>query len=409
MADWHYAVGQDQNGPVGEEEFRSLIRSGEINRETYVWRDGMDKWQYAGDHPDLANAFVSPSPLPSANPPTLPPPALQPILPNAGVVITSRPWPRFWARFIDNLILIPLLAFGVGITTALYAPDVYLQLVTMNAALFGALLLPLGSLLLAFAMSLTGSTIGKAIVGVRVPVPAGNHRLGFFLAREFRVWASGLGLGIPFVALFTQIHQYRRLVSGKTAGYDEGNPTVIANPSKLRLGVAAVIGLALFFGNIVLRVQDQDASRNLETTQTWVNPMTNKSAIIGKTWQPEEMTTNSGRAFYFASNELLAEAIFGYEQYPSEGVNSLAYAEAIKQAVASDVTITTVWQPITVQRMPGLRATGNSVKFKDSVIEVTIVVSGKNAWRTITFARGNSQQQSAEKDRFVQAMFGTVN
>lgn len=279
----------------------------------------------------------------------------------------------------------------------------------MNSGLFGVLMLPFVALLLALSMILTGSTIGKAIVGVRVSVPTGRKRVGFFLTREFQVWASGLGLGIPFVALFTQIHQYRRLSSGNSTSYDEGNPIVIANPSTLRLGLAVVIALAVFCGNIFLRVADEDASRNLTTTQTWINPVTNRSAIIAKTWQPKEMETNGGRAFYFASNELLAEAIFGYEQYPSVGVNALSYAEAIKQALASSVTITSEWRPITVQSMPGLRATGNSVKFKDSVVEVTIVVSGKNAWRTITFARGSSPQQSAEKDKFVQAMFGTVN
>lgn len=158
-----------------------------------------------------------------------------------------------------------------------------------------------------------------------------------------------------------------------------------------------------------MRVADEDANRSLTTTQVWVNPVTNKSALIAKTWQPKEMNTNSGRAFYFASNELLAEAIFGYEQFPSEAANALSYAEAFKQAIASSVTITSEWRPVTVQGMPGLRATGSSVKFKDSVVEATVVVSGKNAWRTITFVRGSSPQQSAEKDKFVHAIFGTVN
>lgn len=87
MADWHYAVGQDQNGPISDEELHSLIKSGKIDRETYVWRDGMDNWQHAGEHPDLAKAFVSPPPpLPSVNPPRLPPPAFQPISPKPGAL-----------------------------------------------------------------------------------------------------------------------------------------------------------------------------------------------------------------------------------------------------------------------------------------------------------------------------------
>ncbi|MDK4722905.1 MULTISPECIES: hypothetical protein [Rhizobium] len=88
------------------------------------------------------------------------------------------------------------------------------------------------------------------------------------------------------------------------------------------------------------------------------------------------MEKNGGRAFHSASSELLAEVIFGYEQYGSQGVNALSYADAIKHAIASSITITSEWQPITVQTMPGLGATKSSVKFKDAAVEVIIVVSG---------------------------------
>lgn len=409
MANWYYAVGQDQKGPISEDELRSLIKSGQINRETYVWYEGMDAWQRAAEHPDLSNAFVAPPPLPTALPPRLPPPAFEPPAVNAGVVLTSRPWPRFWARFIDNLILVPLFGFCIGLWAVLYAPDVYLQIVTMNGALFGVLLLPLVTLFLAVCMIATGTTFGKAIVGVRVPVPSGRSRIGFFLSREFKVWAAGLGIGIPFVALFTQVRQYRRLAAGQAASYDEGNPAILANPSKMRLSAAIVVVLSLFTGNIILRTEDQKVASNLAATQTWVNPVTKKTATIGKTWQAQEMKTNSGRAFYFASNELLAEAVFGYEQFSSDKVDSGLYADAIKRAVASDVSITTEWRAITVRGLPALRATGKSVKFDDSNVEVTIVVTGRDAWRTLMFARGNSPAQSAEKDKFVQAMFGTAN
>ncbi|MCV9942968.1 MULTISPECIES: RDD family protein [unclassified Rhizobium] len=409
MAEWYYAVEQNQKGPVGEDELRELIESGQITSETYLWHEGMDAWQRATEHPEFASAFVAPPPLPVVQLSKGPPPAFEPRVGGQGVVITSRPWPRFWARFIDNLIFAPLLGFCTVLLAALYAPDVYLQIVTMNTGLFGLLLLPLVTLFLALCMITTGYTPGKAIVGVRVPVPVDRSRIGFFLGREFKVWVAGLGLGIPFVALFTQIHQYRRLAEGKTASYDEGNPPVVANPSKMRLGTAIVVVMALFTGHIVLRVEDQEASRNLAGTQTWVNPVTKKPAIIGKTWQAKEMTTNSGRAFYFASNDLLAEAILGYEQFPSEGIEPAAYADAIKRAVASDISITTEWKPVTVQGIPALRATGKSVNFNDANVEVTIVVAGRDAWRTLMFARGNSPAQSAEKDKFVQAMFGTAN
>jgi uncharacterized RDD family membrane protein YckC len=412
MTAWYYAVGQEQKGPVSEDDLGDLIRDSTVKNETFVWREGMDGWQEASERPELTAAFAFPPPLPgtAAIPPKLPPPAFPPPSPKEGSAITSRPWPRFWARLIDNMVLMPIFGFGIGLLSVFYAPDIYLRLVAMNQVLYSILIVPVVCLFLALLMSLAGTTLGKLIMGVRVPVPPGKNRFVFFLVREFNVWFAGLGLGIPFVALFTQVRQYRRLASGQTASYDEGNPSVVANPSKTRVALAMVFVALLIAGNAIIRSEDKKSEINLVTSQTWVNPVTGKSATIGQTWQPTEMKTNGGRAFYFASDELLSEAIFGYEQYSANTVvDSVAYANAIKQAIASDVSIDTEWSPITVLGMPALKASGKSVKYADSIVEMTILVAGHDAWRTIVFSRGTSPDQGKEKDRFVQAMFRTLN
>jgi uncharacterized RDD family membrane protein YckC len=38
--------GNEQAGPVSEEEFQELVNSGIISAETYVWRDGMPDWKH---------------------------------------------------------------------------------------------------------------------------------------------------------------------------------------------------------------------------------------------------------------------------------------------------------------------------------------------------------------------------
>lgn len=407
MTDWYYNVGQNRKGPVEEAEIRRLIDRGQLTSQTYLWRKGMDNWQLAGAHPDFQDAFVAPPPLPT--PPKMPPPAFQPVPGVPASNLTSRPWPRFWARFIDNLILMPLLGLGVGLWSAIYSPEVYVAIVEMNAGLFGLMILPLVTLLLALSMALTGSTPGKAIVGVHVPVPSGANRFGFFLVREFNVWISGLGLGIPFVALFTQVAQYRRLASGRAASYDEGNPEVVANPGKGRLAIAILAVAVLFTGNIILRTEDERSTTNLTRTQTWVSPITGKSATIGATWQTQPIDTNSGSVFYFVSNELLSEAIFGHETLPSGNVEAAAYADAIKNVLTSEITIDTEWQPVEVSGMPALRASGRSTKATDATVEVTVAVRGSDAWRTLVYTRGTSASQMAEKQRFVSAMLGTAN
>lgn len=41
---WHYAQGDQQLGPVSEEEFNNLVLQGSIKPETLVWKEGMADW-----------------------------------------------------------------------------------------------------------------------------------------------------------------------------------------------------------------------------------------------------------------------------------------------------------------------------------------------------------------------------
>ncbi len=43
--DWYYAVDDQQQGPVSQEEFDSLVADGTISLSTLVWRQGMPDWQ----------------------------------------------------------------------------------------------------------------------------------------------------------------------------------------------------------------------------------------------------------------------------------------------------------------------------------------------------------------------------
>src|ERR1035438_9056155 len=59
---WFYEVNGQQTGPVSDSEFDELFRSGKINRDTLVRREGMADWQ------PLATAPPNPPPPLSANP-----------------------------------------------------------------------------------------------------------------------------------------------------------------------------------------------------------------------------------------------------------------------------------------------------------------------------------------------------
>ncbi|WP_311044277.1 MULTISPECIES: RDD family protein [unclassified Rhizobium] len=221
MKIWYYAVGQEHMGPISEGELRDLIKQGQATWETLLWRDGMSAWQPVSELPEFSAAFVTPPTLPLKPPPVqaLPVVAVANVAIDAkrSLPLQSRPWPRFWARSIDTLLLGPVIIFGAAVAFIFHAPDLYLQMMAMNAGLLGIIVLPALGLLLAILMVLTGTTPGKAIVGVRVLVPEGRNRVAFFFSRELKVWAAEWGLGIPILNLYTQSRQYSLLAASQPA------------------------------------------------------------------------------------------------------------------------------------------------------------------------------------------------
>jgi membrane protease subunit (stomatin/prohibitin family) len=65
VASYYCAIQGQQAGPFDTVALQSRIQSGEVNRETLVWKQGMSAWTKAGEAPELANLFpASPPPLP---------------------------------------------------------------------------------------------------------------------------------------------------------------------------------------------------------------------------------------------------------------------------------------------------------------------------------------------------------
>jgi hypothetical protein len=305
--------------------------------------------------------------------------------------------------------LLPVLGFALSFTSARYAPVLYFKIVEMNGAVWGFCLLPLAALVLALTMALTGTTPGKAILGIRVSASKNQGRLKFFLVREVKVWLAGLGLGIPIFGLFTQIYQYSQVTAGKPASYDQGGTDVVGKPSKFRVGVGILFALSLYCFLTYLQAEDLWANRNIHAARLWANPVNNRSAPIARMWQVQEVTTNSGRVFYFAANAQLAEALFGYEQLELDGLKNLTYANALQSTLAADISISSEWEPVIVYGYPALRAVGKSIRDNDTNVEITVAVTRRHAWRTLVFARGRPVEDLPGKNECVQAVFTTAD
>ena len=66
-AQWYVGVGGKQEGPFDAGTLASRLASGDISRQTLVWKTGMSAWTAAGDVPELSSLFTAmPPPLPPA-------------------------------------------------------------------------------------------------------------------------------------------------------------------------------------------------------------------------------------------------------------------------------------------------------------------------------------------------------
>ena len=66
---YHVSVNGSQTGPFNMLQLQQLVQNGQLTPQTYVWKQGMANWAFAGNVPELASLFASPSPG-SMPPPT---------------------------------------------------------------------------------------------------------------------------------------------------------------------------------------------------------------------------------------------------------------------------------------------------------------------------------------------------
>lgn len=66
---WMIAINGQQSGPYNMQQMQQLVSQGQINQQTYVWRQGMPGWEFAGNIPELAQLFTmaTPPPIPGVS------------------------------------------------------------------------------------------------------------------------------------------------------------------------------------------------------------------------------------------------------------------------------------------------------------------------------------------------------
>jgi uncharacterized RDD family membrane protein YckC len=206
---WYYAIGQEQKGPVSDEQLHALAKDGVVTGDTLVWREGLSNWQ---PYRTVAPPGTVPPPPPQVEPARAPG-----VVATAPVSATFTPqpdlvyagfWIRFVAKFIDGLVLgIPV---GIIVLVGIMAMGGFAAVTRRGQDM--AFLIPLGQLVLqlvvtgltviynAVLVGMWGTTLGKKACGLAV-VKADGGRIshGRAWGRAFAEIVSGLVCYIGYI------------------------------------------------------------------------------------------------------------------------------------------------------------------------------------------------------------------
>ena len=175
--DWWYAENGQQVGPVQEETFLDLVRTGRVQHSTLVWHPGLPNWQpYSTLAPELSR-------------------------PPAFLAFTYGGfWIRFLARVIDSMIVtaasfalsIPLIgALSLGSSKAGF----------VLAQVLVTLMLLAGNV--AYDVVLTvekGGTVGKLVLGLQIVTPDGRRLTwGRAIGRYFANYITAITFFIGYI------------------------------------------------------------------------------------------------------------------------------------------------------------------------------------------------------------------
>lgn len=169
---------------------------------------------------------------------------------------TVPPWRRFLARLADLFISFCLcvLLFLVLYAIPRYMPEgvrwedlqdvrqllglLLFVIMTVQIVLFQPVAAAIATFLLSVPVEVLflacfGTTPAKWLFGIRVVHPDGTLlSLSEAFRRALRVFAQGLGFGIPFIAPFTFLFAYRRLTKTGTTWWDAATNAVVLHKKR---------------------------------------------------------------------------------------------------------------------------------------------------------------------------------
>ena len=233
---------------------QTLLGAGFIGPQTFVWREGDSSWV------TLSNAILMQPAIPTAPPPRVISPQNR-IVEKATAAWSAdepAPWRRYGARMLDTTIHGYIGVFFLGFAWYAIAPISAEAFFNFFATPSGVFLdIALSSILAAFVggfvVGATGTSLGKAIFGIKVVNP--DHLaigIGAGLRREFHVWICGLGFGVPLIAMFTMFASFKKLKAEGETGWDKDRNVVLYSANSTLQKTLTAIGFCLVIALVIL-------------------------------------------------------------------------------------------------------------------------------------------------------------
>lgn len=251
---WYYMQNDIPSGPVSWTRLGELAQSGMIRPGDLVRHEESPDWIF----------FANAAPVQQTVGQPLAPPVEEVVnvpLDFSGWSSTEiSPWRRYGARMLDTATSGFIGSLAIVFAWFSLAPISAERFFSIFSGSAGSLVDGLTTTIIAgfvngILIGATGSSIGKAIFGVKV-LSLQNEPIGIIAGwvREAKVWVIGLGLGIPIISLLTLLMSARRLVKKGEASWDHGRHVVYyrhasSNQTLLNiLGVAVILGAFALFG-----------------------------------------------------------------------------------------------------------------------------------------------------------------
>lgn len=415
MAQWWYSLNRRTLGPVDEPELKQLLLAGQIHRDTLVWNEEQRDWLPL--HAVIVLAHIT-----RGVPPPLPPESSSAshsrheddrrtrAFEDAELFLAGR-WRRFFARMVDTSGLGVPTAWAVTYSLAMLS-DRFAAFTQMfgSDVLIGVAIYPLVLLVEGLFYGVTGTTPGKALLGIKVLNPWGDRpTFAEYLKRLVGVYRQGMGLGVPIVTLCTMLWQSVRLGKGKPATYDEGSFSVVAPKlSWARAAAATVVVLCLFFLNAALTSVGREAQRAQMAGISWTNTVTGRTAHLPPRWNHATQKNEGGQAydlFYRPSAGL--RVVWARESF-NVNASLHTYANLWVEAMKDEMRLEFEPNELPLDGYPVVYGFGSMNVDSAKHVYVCVTRRGNDIWRMVVIGARGLETASPDVLEMRRLLFSTL-